>query len=252
MQKSKPDKLIVYGRQPVIEALKSGVKIYDLWLAKNLEGKAVRQIVNLAKRKKIAIQSVTKDEIQKLTGPVVHQGAAVRAETGPLLSDKNFDELLSSRKDPVFLILDQIQDPHNLGAVLRTADITSVDAVISAEKGSAELNGVTAKTSAGAMFHVPMYRTEKLQTVLEKLQAASVKIYAMLHTAEDTIYGGNFSGGTAVIIGNEGYGVRKNLLVYCDKTLRIPQMGKVNSLNASVSAGVILYEIVRQRLGDTI
>ena len=252
MEKNKPDKLLVYGRQPVIEALRSGVKIFDLWLAKDQEGKAVRQITNLAQKKEIPVQSVTKDKIQKLVGPVVHQGVVIRVEAGRLLSDKKFDELLAGKENPVFLILDQIQDPHHLGAILRTADLTNVDAVISAEKGSAELNATVAKTSTGAMFHVPMYRAAKLQSVLEKLQAASVKIYAMLHTAEETIYGADFSRGTAVIIGNEGYGVRKNLLTYCDKTLRIPQMGKVNSLNASVSAGVILYEIVRQRMGDIV
>lgn len=247
MNNSKQDVLHVYGRQAVIEALKARVKIYNLWLAKDLQGPGVRHIQSLAAGRNIAVQTVSKDDIQRMVGPVVHQGVVIKTQAGRLLSDKEFDSLLK-KEQPLFLVLDQIQDPHNLGAILRTADITNVDAVIVAEKGSADLSATVAKTSAGAMFHVPLYRAAKIQPLLEKIAGQKVQIFAMLHTAERLIYQQDFSGGVAVIIGNEGRGVRKNLLSYCTQTLRIPQFGKVNSLNASVSAGVVLYEIIRQRL----
>lgn len=247
MDKTGPEILYVYGRQAVIEALKSGIKIYNVWLAKDQEGASIRQIKSLAGNRQIELQIVSKDTIQKLAGAVVHQGVVIKTEPGRFLSEKDFNILIEENQNPLFLVLDQIQDPHNLGAILRTADITSVDAVILAEKGSADLSATVAKTSAGAMFHVPLYRISKIQPVLEMMQKCGINIYAMVHTAERLIYQADFTRGTAVIIGNEGRGVRKNLLPFCNNTIRIPQFGKVNSLNASVSTGVILYEIVRQR-----
>lgn len=247
MHKTLPENLYVYGRQPVIEALRAGAKISALWLAKDQQGATVRQIQSLAETRGLTIQIVSKDALQKLVGAVVHQGVVIKTKPGRLIAPEQFDALLEKKETPLFLVLDQIQDPHNLGAILRTADITNVDVVILAEKGSAELSATVAKTSAGALFHVPIYRVTKIQPVLERLKKKDIPIYAMLHTAENLIYQGDFKKGAAVIIGNEGRGVRKNLLPFCHSTLRIPQFGKVNSLNASVSAAIVLYEIIRQR-----
>ena len=247
MKSNSQESFFVYGRQPVIEALKAGTKIYELWLAKEQQGSAIRQIQNLAGKRGLSTRTVRKDELQKLVGPVVHQGVVMRSAPGRLLSHKQFELLLDKSEAPIFLVLDQIQDPHNLGAILRTADITNVDAVILTEKGSADLSATVAKTSAGAIFHVPVYRVDKIQPVLQRMQDKDIHVYAMSHTADNMIYQADLKKGLAVIIGNEGRGVRKNLLSFCQSTLRIPQFGKINSLNASVSAAVVLYEVVRQR-----
>jgi len=247
MEINKEPHLYIYGRQPVQEALRSNVKVYGLWLARNIEERTVRSIKALAQKRQIALHYVSRDDIQKITGPVVHQGVAMEVPAGRLLTEAEFERLLSEEKRPLFLVLDQIQDPHNLGAILRSADISGVTAVILPKKGSAELNATVAKTSAGAMFHVPVYRVAKIYSVLEKMNAAGVKIFAMLPNAEILIYKANFENKTAILIGNEGRGVRKNLVRYCDMVLRIPQFGKVNSLNASVSTAVVLYEALRQR-----
>ncbi len=240
-------KLNIYGRQPLIEALRSGIEVEQVWLAEGLQGASVSRITGLIRRNEIPVQTVQKNDIQKITGPVVHQGVAASVIINLIRDEKALSELLQSKKNPFVLILDQVQDLHNLGAILRTAEISGVDAVIMPFKGSPEITAAAAKTSAGALFHVPVYRCESLMETFGTLQSMNIKIVAALPYSERSMYQVDFGKPCAILVGNEGQGVRRNLLPFCDETVYIPQFGKIQSLNASVSTAVLLYETVRQR-----
>jgi len=240
-------KLNIFGRQPVLEALRSDIKIEEVWLTDGLQGHSIRQIKDLIAKKEITVQTTRKDNIQKIVGAVVHQGIAATVALEAIQNEQKFMEFLQSRENPLLLILDQVQDPHNLGAILRTAEISGVDAVIMPYKGSADITATVAKTSVGALFHIPIYRSENLPETFNNLKSMNIKIFATLPRTELSMYQVNFKQACAILVGNEGQGVRKNLLPYSDDALHIPQFGKVQSLNASVSTAVVLYEALRQR-----
>ncbi len=239
--------LKIYGRQPVVEALVSGKKIHKVWVAKGATGKIIGRIERICLQKEITLEKTGKNDLQKIVGAVVHQNVAAEIEFNPFITAEEFNIILNSKSDLLILILDQIQDAHNIGAILRTAEITSTDVIIIPEKGSAEINATVAKTSVGALFHVPIFSTEDLLPVISNLQESNINVYAAVGTGENSIYETNFTGGSAIIIGSEGKGVRKNIAALCNANISIPQYGKINSLNASVSTAVILYEVIRQR-----
>ena len=247
---NKTEKFIVYGRQPVIEALRSAYTINSIWLARDLQGKVVAQIERLAKNKDVRIRLVNKNEIQKLSGPVVHQGVAAEMKALNVKAENQLDGFLSEIENPFLLILDQVQDPHNMGAILRTAEISGVDAIILPEKGSAQLNATVAKTSAGALFHLNIFRIQYLENVIETLNGKNVLTGALMPGSENSMYQKDFRKPLAIIVGSEGPGVRKNIANLCSDKISIPQFGKIESLNASVATAVVLYEVVRQRQGN--
>lgn len=241
------ERFVVYGKQPVIEALKSEYKIFELWYSKDIQGKLIQLIENLAQKKNIKIRAVSKNEIQKLTGPVVHQGIAIEMEPLATQSQSEIIPFLKQCKNPFIVIMDQVQDPHNLGAILRTAEICGVDAIILPEKGSAQLNDTVAKTSAGALFHLNIFRVHNLVSVIEGLNANKVKTYALMPGSDSSMYENNLDKSCAIVVGSEGPGIRKNISSLCLGKITIPQFGKIESLNASVATAVVLYEVVRQR-----
>ena len=240
-------KLNVFGRQPVLEALRSDVKVQNVWLAEDLQGQPVQQIQNMASNREIPLQIVAKNNIQKIVGAVVHQGVAAEVYLKTIPDEQALLKFLESKDNPLLLVLDQVQDPHNLGAILRTAEVSGVDALIMPFKGSADITATVAKTSAGALFHLPIYRSRELLETFSNLQSMNVKIIATLPRTESVMYETDFKQACAIVVGNEGLGVRKNLLHFCDQAVYIPQHGRINSLNASVSTAVILYEALRQR-----
>ncbi|MBN2425189.1 MAG: 23S rRNA (guanosine(2251)-2'-O)-methyltransferase RlmB [Calditrichaceae bacterium] len=244
----KKEKLYIYGRQPVIEAIRSGHKIFEVWLGKDSQGSAVKTIENLCKTHQIKLNRKEKNELQKWTGSVVHQGVAARLEPVSIIDEKEIDKTLQYIPAPFILVLDQIQDPHNLGAILRSAEACGVDLIIMPVKGSAPINATVVKTSAGAVFYLRLMMTGNLPGLLEKFQMNGISTIATLPNRGQQLYEMNFLKGVAVIIGSEGEGVRKNLWPYCTHRAVIPQKGKVNSLNASVAAGIVLYEVLRQRI----
>jgi 23S rRNA (guanosine2251-2'-O)-methyltransferase len=151
------------------------------------------------------------------------------------------------RGEPLYLMLDGIQDPYNFGAVLRSADGLGVDAVFVGTAGQSEVTSLVARASAGAINHVPLARTSDLPSLVDRLSAAGISTVAASHAADTDVFACNLSGPVLIIIGNEGSGVRPEILARCDQQIRIPQFGQVSSLNAAVSAGIILYEVRRQR-----
>lgn len=246
MQETK-ETFVIYGRQPVVEALKSDYKVEQIWLARDLQGKVVSQITNLAANKNVNIRSVNKNEIQKLSGPVVHQGIAAILQPLKIGAQNELDSFLENIKSPFLIVLDQVQDPHNLGAILRTAEICAVDAVILPEKGSAQLNDTVAKTSVGALFHLNIFRVQDLEKCFDTFNKFKITSLALLPGANRSMYEINLNDALAIVVGSEGQGVRKNIARLCSDRISIPQFGKVDSLNASVATAVVLYEVVRQR-----
>jgi 23S rRNA (guanosine2251-2'-O)-methyltransferase len=248
MDKTETTELIIYGKQPVYEALRSEHRISQIYIAREMDKKDSFKISNLAEKKKIKIIKSRKSDLQRICGPVLHQGVAAKLDKYKYLDTKNLQDIISSDDSPFLLILDQIQDPHNLGAILRTAESAGITALILPEKGSASVSPTVVKTSAGAVFHCLIHRTQDLGQMIQDLKNRKIKILATVTNRPDTIYSTDLTGPLAIVVGSEGKGVRKNIQRLCDKSISIPGFGKVDSLNASVSTAVVVFEAVRQRL----
>lgn len=240
--------LHIYGRNPVLEALKSEYTVEDVQIARSSEGRIIRQIRNLAENRKVPVQWVEKDALQKIVGAVVHQGVTARVSGFSIQDEARLLREIEIRNNLAVLILDQVQDTHNLGAILRTAEVAGIDGVVLPEKGSAEVNATVAKTSAGALFHIPVFRCSDLPGLIDALHERDIPTLAAVPGGELSLYEADLAGKAALVIGSEGLGVRKNIARQCKMRVSIPQSGKTASLNASVAAGVLIYEIVRQRL----
>lgn len=239
--------LNIYGRNPVYEALRSSFTVQEVWVADSAEGRIIQQIRGLAAGKNVPVKIVPKNDLQKLSGPVVHQGVAARISDFTLLTEGRFFELIEQISTPAIVVLDQMQDPHNLGAIIRTAEVAGIDVLVLPQKGSAEVNATVAKTSAGALFHIPLYQCNDLVTLLATFTDMGIETLAAMPGNNRMIHDVDMTTSLALVIGSEGMGVRKNIARLCRQQITIPQSGKVDSLNASVAAGVIMYELVRQR-----
>ncbi len=241
------EELIIYGRQPLFELLTSDHPVSNVYIAKESDPRDSRRVGELCQKRSIPLETMPKAQLQRICGPVLHQGFAARIESYHYFAEDSISGLLADLTDPLILVLDQVQDPHNLGAIIRTAEIAGADLLILPLKGSAAVNATVAKTSAGALFHTRISRCNSLFSTLQTLKTAGV-VLAALHPANgENIYQSPLTGPLALITGSEGEGVRKNILNLCDRRLNIPQAGKTNSLNASVSTAIVLYESVRQR-----
>ena len=239
--------LYIYGKQPVLEALTFPDIVKKIWIAPDATGKPINQIKRLAEQNDKVINYIPKNDIQKFVGAVVHQGVAAHVIFNPFIADEVLEKFILAKKNPLILILDQIQDPHNLGAIIRTAEIAQTDLIVLSAKGTAPVNATVAKTSAGALFGIKLYQSTILVDTIERLKTLDIKILTSLPNTANTIYQADLTNPLALLIGSEDRGIRKHLLNLSDESVSIPQMGKVNSLNASVSAAIILYETMRQR-----
>jgi len=247
MEKSEKKELIIYGKRPVYEALRSDYPVNKIFIAREIDKKDLQKISGLADKKSIQIIYEKKANLQKICGPVLHQGFVAILNEFRYLNESQVFDRINSSEDPLVLILDQIQDPHNLGAIIRTAEIAGVSIIVLPEKGSASINATVAKTSAGAVFHCPIHRTTDLPALIEKFRQENLKIIATVPNKKETIYDSDLNGPLVIVVGSEGKGVRKNIHQLCDYSVSIPGWGKVESLNASVSTAIILFEAVRQR-----
>ena len=236
----------IAGRNPVMEALRSGARIDMLYVGQESGG--LQEIISLAKEQGIPVKVVTDSKLTQLTGGAVHQGVAAEGACGTYVSLEELLERAAEKGEPPLLVLcDGIQDPHNLGAIIRTAEAAGAHGVIIPKRRSASLTLTVGKTSAGAASWLPVARVPNLASAMEILKKNNVWIYGT--DAAGTSYtDADFTGGTAFVIGSEGFGMSRLVGEKCDAMLSLPMRGKVNSLNASVAAGIFLYEAVRQRL----
>lgn len=235
----------IAGRNPVMEMLKSETLPDTVFVSHESGG--LQDIIKLAKEKGIPVKMVTEAKLTQMTGGAVHQGVAANGSCGTYVEP---EALLQYAKDkgeaPLIVICDGIQDPHNLGAIIRTAEAAGAHGIIIPKRRSASLTLTVGKTSAGAASHLPVARVSNLVSTMEMLKENGVWIYGT--DAAGTSYtDSDFTGGTAFVIGSEGFGMGRLVQETCDVLLSLPMHGKVNSLNASVAAGIFIYEAVRQR-----
>lgn len=200
---NRPIKINIFGRQPVFEALRFKCQIMDIKIAKGLKGKTIKQIAETGRKENIKVEYVDKNDIQRMVGAVVHQGIAATIIFNNFIDDRSLDGFIAGCTNPFILILDQIQDPHNLGAILRTTEITNADLIVLPVKGSAPLNATVAKTSAGALFGVKIHHTENLLPFIERLQKKGIRVFASTVSSKQSIYNTDFKVPSALIIGNE-------------------------------------------------
>lgn len=236
---------LIAGRNPVLESLCSNNLPDTVYLSGN--NGVLRQISELAKEKGIPVKIVSESKLYQMTGNANHQGAAASGSCGKYVSvDEILEYAESIGEKPLIVICDEIQDPHNLGAIIRTAEAAGVHGVIIPKRRSASLNLTVGKTSAGAASHMKVARVSNLVMTMEKLKENGVWIYGT-DASGNNYTDVDFKSGTAFVIGSEGFGIGRLVGEKCDGMLSLPMYGHVNSLNASVAAGIFIYEAVRQR-----
>lgn len=238
----------IYGLRAVIEAINSGKTIDKVFLQKGLRGELFHELEALMRKHGISSSYVPIEKLNRLTNNN-HQGVVAN------ISPVEFYDLdilvlsvIESGKTPLFLLLDQISDVRNFGAIIRTAECTGVDGIIIQKKGGAPVNADTIKTSAGAVFKVPLCKVDHIKDAVFHLQASGIKIIAATEKTKDTIYDVSFNEPCAIIMGSEGRGINPSILKLVDAKAKLPLLGDIDSLNVSVACGAFLYEVVRQRL----
>jgi len=233
----------IYGINPVLEALRAG-RVTAIHLSSRADSR-VNEIVKLAESRGVAVTRSAADAIDRLAGGARHQG--VVAEIGDRESYDVADLVQAAAGAPLIVVLDQIEDPHNVGAILRTVDAAGADGVIRQSRHAARLDGAAAKASAGALAHVRVAEVVNIARALEELKEAGVWTVGLAGEAPKHYDAIDFSLPTALVIGAEGDGLRRLVREKCDWLVSIPLRGHVQSLNASVAAGIVLFEAVRQR-----
>ncbi len=238
------EKQIIYGRNAVMEALRSDKEIDLLFVQKNA---SLGSIIEEARRRGVVIKQVAEEKLAALTGTQKHGGTALELCAANYCEVSDILENAAQRGKPPFIIIaDEIADPHNLGAIIRTAEAAGADGVIIPKRRSASLNSTVFKTSAGAAAYVRVARVTNLVDTIKLLKKQGVWVYGM--EADGSPYDKvDFSGSVALVVGSEGFGLSRLVRENCDMVVSLPMLGRINSLNASVSAGILMYEIVKHR-----
>lgn len=238
----------IFGKHAVLSHLQSEKQINKVFLQKGVEDNFKGSIMNLIRQQSLVYQSVPKSKLDDLTDGANHQGIVLAIPPYEYAELEDAFQLAESRKEhPFLIILDGIEDPHNLGSILRTAEATGVHGVIIPKRRAVGLTGVVAKTSTGAIEHVPVIRVTNLSQTIVQLKERGVWVFATDMAGED-MRQWNSQGSLAIVIGNEGQGVSELVAKSADGTVTIPMVGQVQSLNASVAAGVLMYEVARHRI----
>lgn len=241
--------LVIEGRNAVLEALRSGKPMDKLYVLDGCQDGPIRTIVREAKKHDVILQFVTKERLNQLSETGKHQGVIAHAAAYEYAQVEDMLELAKSRgEDPFIFLLDNIEDPHNLGAIIRTANLAGAHGVIVPKRRAVGLTATVARTSAGALNYTPVARVTNLKKTVEDLKKQG--LWFVCADMDGTVmYDLDLKGPIGLVIGNEGEGVSRLMKENCDFVAGIPMKGDIDSLNASVAAGVLAYEIVRQRLG---
>jgi 23S rRNA (guanosine2251-2'-O)-methyltransferase len=239
---------IVYGLHPVLEMLRSGRRIGKLYLSLHKSERENNEIRLLARQQRVPLVAVHKEELTAIAGTTKHQGVAAMISSE---SYQDLDALLAvsaKRQDPpFFFLLDSVEDPRNLGAILRTAEAAGVHGVILPKRRAARLSPVVGKTSAGATAHLPIARVTNLSQTIDQLKKEEIVIVGMDATSKTSYLQSDFRGPVAIVVGGEGGGIHRKVLERCDQVISLPMRGVVESLNVSVAVGIVAYEVLRQR-----
>lgn len=246
MRENETEQNIVFGIHPVMEAIEAGKEIEKVFLKKGTTNPAVADIKRTLKGKRIPFQEVPQEKLFRLTRKN-HQG--VIALLSPI-EYQNFEEVvrrvIESGESPLVLVLDRVSDVGNFGAICRSAECAGVHAILIPIKGSAQINSYAVKSSAGAIFNIPICRTGHILSEVRNLQEAGLRVVACSEKGEDDIYKTDLSGPMAIIMGSEEDGIGEGLLEVAKEHVNIPMAGNTGSLNVSVATGIILFERLRQ------
>lgn len=239
----------IFGIRAIIEAIESGSSINKVYLQKGLRGDLYFQLEKLLKKNKISSSIVPTEKLDRLSKHNNHQGAVAKISPIEFYElEILIDSVLEKNDKPLFLLLDQLSDVRNFGAIIRTAECTGVDAIIIQKNGSAPVNADTIKTSAGAAFKVPICKVDHIKDAIFHLKASNIKLVAATEKTEDSVYSINFNQPMAIVMGSEHKGVSNSVLKMVDYKAKLPLLGEIESLNVSVACGAFLYEAVRQRM----
>ena len=238
----------IEGRNSVIELLKSGKDINKLYIQKGERHGSINEIIKLAKNNKVLITEIDKIKLDKMAQTNNHQGViAIVPPYEYCEVDDILTEASNRKEDPFILILDGIEDVHNLGSIIRTAECSGVHGIIIPKRRSASVNSTVNKTSSGAVEYMKIARVNNLNDTIKYLKEKNVWIYGTDIDAKSYYDEQDYSGGVGIVIGSEGYGMSRLVKENCDFLIKIPMKGKINSLNASVSAAIVMYEVMKQR-----
>lgn len=242
---------IIEGRNAVIEALRAGTAIDKIYLAKGETDKTLGHIASRARDAGVVVVEADRRKLDAMSRTHAHQGVIALAAVREYVSIQSIlDSAAAKGEPPLLVVCDEISDPHNLGAILRTAECAGAHGVIIPKRRSAGLTAVVAKTSAGAVSHLPVARVANLPSLLKRLKEEGLWIFGSAADGTTSLYAADLKGPAALVIGSEGSGMSRLVSETCDFLVRIPMRGKLNSLNASAAAAILLYEALRQRLGS--
>ena len=237
----------IFGIRAIIEAIRSNENIDKIFLQKGLQGDLFKELENLIKKERLNASYVPIEKLNKLS-KMNHQGAIAQIAPISFVTLENLVEHVNeSGQNPVYLLLDQLSDVRNFGAIIRTAECTGVAGIIIQKKGGAPVNGDTVKTSAGAIFRIPICKVDHLKDAVFYLQASGIQVIAATEKTDKILYDISFSEPCAIILGSEGKGINPSILKTVDEKAKLPILGEIESLNVSVACGAFLYEMVRQR-----
>lgn len=241
---------VLYGINPILEALrKRGRRIEALYIQRGRGGRQIQEILQLGRDSEVNVSFETKEVVDRISGTTKHQGVVGRVSITPYSLLEEVLTRAGERSEPPFLfLLDGIEDPRNLGAIIRTGEAAGCHGIIIPQRRAAGLTATVAKVSAGAVEHLPVVRVVNLTGAIGELKREGVWVYALDAHAEKSYLEEDYRGPVALVIGGEGGGVGRTVRKMCDVSISIPLFGRISSLNASVAAGIVAYEVVRQRL----
>jgi len=241
---------VIEGRNAVIEALRSGVGIDKIYIQKGETDKTLGHIASRARAAGAVVVEADRRKLDAMSRTHSHQGVIALAAVRSYVSLEEIFAAAEERGEPPLIVVcDEISDPQNLGAIIRTACCAGAHGLVIPKRRSAGLTAVVAKTSAGAVSHLPVARVPNIPSLLKDLKKRGVWVYGTAAGASSTLYEADLRGPSAIVIGSEGEGMTRLATENCDVLLRIPMKGDLDSLNASAAAAVLLYEAVRQRMG---
>ena len=241
---------VIEGRNAVIEALRAGVTIDKIYIMKGETDATLGHIASSAREKGVVVVDADRRKLDGMSRTHSHQGVIALAAVREYAS---VEDILAGAREkgeaPLIVVCDELSDPHNLGAVIRTAECAGAHGVIIPKRRSAGLTAIVAKTSAGAVSHLPVARVPNIPSLLKQLKQEGVWVFGTAADGNTTLYNADLKGPAAIVIGSEGDGMGRLVGEQCDFRVSIPMKGHINSLNASAAAAILLYEAVRQRLG---
>lgn len=238
---------VVFGKNAVYETLKSGVKADTLFLSSEADDRAVSHIIALARERGAVVKTLHPLKLQKIAGSERHQGVALQCALCEYCSSDDMLELAAQRGEaPLLVLLDGVDDPHNVGAIIRTAECAGAHGVIIPKRGGCGITPAVVRASAGACAHMKIARVSNLASEIRELKKRGIFCYCAEADGEPC-WRADLTGPAALVVGSEGFGVSRLARELCDKTISLPLQGKTASLNASVAAGILVYEILRQR-----